>query len=255
MTETAIPQLVAHRGYMRLYPENSRPGLQAALEAGACWLEFDVQMCRNGEFVVLHDDNFVRTAGVDRSVFDLDSDRITVSVHEPQRFAERFAPTSVATLTAVLQMLADWPAARAMVEIKQESIDRWGMEPVMRKLVPLLASHQPQCTLIAYNSQTLEWCRQRAAIPVGWVLQAYDGAHRKRAEALAPDFLICNQTKLPDNATPWPGPWQWMLYDIVEPDQAVAWAARGVSLIETADIGGMLQDSRLKQRACPHGAL
>jgi glycerophosphoryl diester phosphodiesterase len=125
----------------------------------------------------------------------------------------------------------------------------------MRKLVPLLASHQPQCTLIAYNSQTLEWCRQRAAIPVGWVLQAYDGAHRKRAEALAPDFLICNQTKLPDNATPWPGPWQWMLYDIVEPDQAVAWAARGVSLIETADIGGMLQDSRLKQRACPHGAL
>jgi hypothetical protein len=46
-----------------------------------------------------------------------------------------------------------------------------------------------------------------------------------------------------------------MLYDIVEPDQAVDWAARGVSLIETADIGGMLQDSRLKQRACPHGAL
>ncbi|MCG6866062.1 MAG: hypothetical protein LJE58_11615, partial [Thiogranum sp.] len=37
---------------MHRYPENSRPGLQAALEAGACWLEFDVQMCPDGEFVV-----------------------------------------------------------------------------------------------------------------------------------------------------------------------------------------------------------
>ena len=101
MTEPATPQLVAHRGYMHRYPENSRPGLQAALEAGACWLEFDVQMCPDGEFVVLHDDNFVRTAGVDQSVFDLDSDRIAISVHEPQRFAARFAPTPVATLTSI----------------------------------------------------------------------------------------------------------------------------------------------------------
>ena len=255
MSEPIIPQLVAHRGYMQRFPENTWLGLSAALEAGACWLEFDVQLCRDGHFVVLHDDSFTRTADVERSVFDVDSDDITVSVHEPQRFAGRFAPTPVATLTGVLQQLAAWPDARAMVEIKQESIERWGLDLVMAKLVPLLAAHRSQCTLIAYNRAALQWSRQHADLAVGWVLEQYDTAHHIQASAFAPDYLICNHRKFAENETPWPGPWQWMLYDITDPDQAMAWAARGVALIETADIGTMLQDQRLIQRACPHATL
>lgn len=255
MSETAIPVLVAHRGYMRRYPENTLPALEAAMDAGACWVEFDIQMCRDGEFVVLHDDNFARTAAVDRSVFDVDSETIDLSVHEPQRFADRFAPTAVATLTAVLSLLGRHPAARAMVEIKQESIEHWGLDTVLEKLLGPLQARQPQCALIAYNRRALEWFRQRTSVPVGWILRAYDDSHRIQAESLRPDFLICNQTRIPGEARPWPGPWQWVLYDIVDPDQAMAWAARGVSLIETADIGTMLQDARLKQRACRHEPL
>jgi glycerophosphoryl diester phosphodiesterase len=255
MSEPVIPQLVAHRGYMQRFPENTWLGLSAALEAGACWLEFDVQLCRDGQFVVLHDDSFIRTAGIDASVFAVDSENIPVSVHEPQRFANRFAPTPVANLASVLQHLAAWPDARAMVELKQESIDRWGLDVVMAKLVPLLVAHQPQCTLIAYNKAALQRCRRQADLAVGWVLDRYDAEHRARAAALNPEYLICNYRKLPDNEIPWPGPWQWMLYDITNPEQAMAWAARGVALIETGDIGAMLQDDRLRQRACKHAAL
>jgi len=255
MNEAIIPVLVAHRGYMRCYPENTLPALEAAMDAGACWVEFDIQMCRDGEFIVLHDDNFARTAGVDRSVFDTDSAGIDLSVHEPQRFVGRFSPTPVATLTEVLSLLRRRPAARAMVEVKQESINHWGLEKVMTKVLGVLEAYSPQCTLIAYNRQALEWFRQRTDIPVGWVLQTFDTSHRNQAEALRPDFLICNQTKIPGDATLWTGPWQWMLYDIVDPQQAMAWAARGVGLIETADIGTMLRDARLKQRACRHEPL
>jgi len=53
MTTEPVPQLVAHRGDMQQYPENSWPALRAAVEAGACWLEFDVQMCADGSFVLL----------------------------------------------------------------------------------------------------------------------------------------------------------------------------------------------------------
>lgn len=250
-----IPQLVAHRGYMQRFPENTWRAFAAALEVGACWLEFDVQLCRDGHFVVLHDDSFTRTAGIDQSVFALDSDNIAVSVHEPQRFADRYAPTPVATLAGVLRQLAAWPDVRVMVEIKQESIDRWGLDQVMARLVPLLAAHQPQCILIAYNRAALQWSRQRADLKVGWVLEHYDALHHVQAAAFNPDYLICNHRKLPGNENPWPGPWQWMLYDITDPDQAMAWAARGIALIETADIGAMLLDHRLKQRACTHAAL
>lgn len=255
MSEAVIPHLVAHRGYMQRFPENTWLGLSAALKAGACWLEFDVQLCRDGQFVLLHDDSFIRTAGITQSVFDVDSGNISVSVHEPQRFDARFAPTPVATLAEVLQQLAAWPDARAMVEIKQESIDHWGLDTVMAKLVPLLAAHHPQCTLIAYNQTALQWSRSRADVAVGWVLKEYDAQHHAKAAAFNPEYLICNYRKLPENETPWPGPWKWMLYDMTDPDQAIAWAARGVSLIETADIGAMLQDRRLQQRACKHAAL
>ncbi len=254
MPENPVPQLVAHRGYLQQYPENTWQALEAALHCGACWLEFDIQLCRDGKFVLLHDDTFKRTAGIDRSVFELDSRPLDISVHEPLRFGERFAPAPVTPLVDVLHKLAAFPAARALVEIKQESIDHWGLAVVMQKLVSLLAGHQPQCSLISYNHAALQWCRQRHAdIAIGWVLKHYDTEQRQTAEALKPDYLICNYQKLPDEQAPWRGDWQWMLYDIVDPDQALAWAARGVDLIETAAIGPMLQDPRLKPGACNHG--
>jgi glycerophosphoryl diester phosphodiesterase len=255
MSETVIPQLVGHRGYLKAYPENSWQGLQAALMAGACWLEIDVQLCSDNRFVLLHDDNLQRTAGIDQSVLDAASGMLTASVHEPLRFGDRFAPTPVPSLADVLDRLADWPAARIMVEIKQESIDHRGLAAVMQHLSPLLVRHQPQCTLISYNRAALAWLKQGTDVPVGWVLEHYDARHREQAEELLPDYLICNERKLAATEVPWPGPWQWMLYDIVDPGQALAWAARGVALIETADIGTMLQDPRLSQRACRHDAL
>lgn len=255
MNEPAIPALVAHRGYLAHYPENTWPALEAALRAGGCWLEFDVQMCADGRFVLIHDDNLQRTAGVDLCVLDTDSRRLNASVHEPERFGERFAPTPVPMLADVLARLQAWPAARAMVEIKQESLDRHGLPKVMGKLLETLRDHRAQCTLISYSADALAWWRQHSDIPVGWVLSRYDADHRQRAAALAPDYLICNERKLAPAETPWPGPWQWMLYDIVDPQAALAWAARGVALIETADIGAMLQDPRLRQRACQHDGL
>lgn len=253
MNNTCVPQLVAHRGYLQRYPENTWRSLEAALRAGACWLEFDIQLCRDGEFILLHDDNFERTAGVKKSVFDIDTRRTDISVHEPLRFGDRYAPTPVSTLTDVLHKLSACPAARALVEIKQESIDHWGLDSVMQKLAPLLAQHQPQCILIAYNQEALAWTQAKhPTLPIGWVLQHYDHEHRAQAGELQPDYLICNQRKIPAGQPPWHGDWQWMLYDIVDPAQALQWALKGVSLIETADIGAMLRDPRLKPGACDH---
>jgi len=46
-----------------------------------------------------------------------------------------------------------------------------------------------------------------------------------------------------------------MLYDIVDPQRALSWAARGVELIETCDIGALLQDPRLKPAGAGNGTL
>jgi len=253
MNKTQIPQLVAHRGYLTRFPENTWRGLRAALDAGAEWLEFDIQLCRDGEYVLLHDAGFLRTAGVKRAVFDMDSRHIDISVHEPARFGRLFEPTPVATLVEVLENLVAYPGVRVMVELKQESIDHWGLDSVMPKLMPLLVSHQPRCVLISFNRKALQWCRnQYPEVRIGWVLRRYDAKSRELANALNPDYLICNEKKISQAQTPWRGPWRWMLYDIVDPNQALHWARRGVDMIETADIASMLRDPRLTQHTVSH---
>ena len=66
-----IPNLVAHRGLMETYPENTLIGLEAALQCGASYIEFDVQCSADGTLIVLHDDTLQRTCGVSGNVFEM----------------------------------------------------------------------------------------------------------------------------------------------------------------------------------------
>ena len=254
MNNETVPQLVAHRGYLLRYPENTWLGLQAALDAGACWLEFDVQMCADGRFVLLHDGDFSRTADQPVSLFDCTaSDTQGISVHEPQRFGQAFAPQQPPLLDTVLERLAGYADCRAMVEIKQESLQHWGLRRVMNALLQTLDAYRGGCVLISYSERALDYARHSGAIQTGWVLSRYDEDHHQRARALQPDFLICNQDKISDQQALWRGRWQWMLYDIVHPQRALDWARRGASLVETADIGAMLAHPALSKGACRRG--
>ena len=249
MTDNGIPLLVAHRGDMQRYPENTWLAIEAALDAGACWVEFDIQMCSNGEFILLHDDSFARTAAMQQNVFDADSDADTISVHEPARFGEHFFPLPVNTLCEVMQAFGRYPAARAMVEIKQESIDRWGLEPVVNSLLAALAPFQLQCCVISYNADALHLCRQRGKFEIGWVMTHWSD-DEARARTLQADYLICNARKIPAGETLPQMASQWMVYDITDADTALDWGQRGAALVETGDIGSLLRHPLLGQQSC-----
>ena len=251
---TNIPTLVAHRGYMHCYPENSLIGLEAALRAGACILEFDLQMTADGEYMLLHDATLKRTAGKDVSIFESTAERLSqFSVHEPNRFGERFFPTPIPRLTEALQLLKRCPKACALVEIKEESITHWGLKTVLDPLLNALEPYRQQCVLISYEDEILVSAQQQGGWPVGWVLHRYDNNHKVKAQAIQPQLLICNVRKIPQKQLLWQGPWRWMIYDLMNPELALSWADKGAELIETADIGGMLSDPRLVEKACHHG--
>jgi glycerophosphoryl diester phosphodiesterase len=56
-------QIVGHRGAAGLAPGNTRASFQAAIKAGAQWIEFDVRATRDGHVVVVHDFHLLRHAG------------------------------------------------------------------------------------------------------------------------------------------------------------------------------------------------
>ncbi len=254
MDSKKIPQLVAHRGYMEKYPENSWMGLKAAMDVGACWIEFDIQMCRDGKFILLHDASLKRTAKIEKTVFEIDlADLKTISVHEPDRFDHKYYPLPVTTLETVLWKISHYPQISMMAEIKEESLKYWGIPKVMDALLGKLAPHADNCVLISFSYEALEYARAHSDMKIGWVLDKFDHEHKKRALQLQPEFLVCNHQKLPDNELPWHGPWQWMLYDIASPEEALLWGRLGIDLIETKNIGVMLKDDTLLQHACYHG--
>lgn len=52
---------IAHRGYSRLYPENTMIAFEKAIDAGCNAIELDLQVSKDGELVIFHDDTLERT--------------------------------------------------------------------------------------------------------------------------------------------------------------------------------------------------
>jgi len=55
------PLLIAHRGGAAEAPENTLAAFRRALSLGVRWFELDVQMSRDRELVVIHDNTMDRT--------------------------------------------------------------------------------------------------------------------------------------------------------------------------------------------------
>ncbi|KAK0735651.1 PLC-like phosphodiesterase [Apiosordaria backusii] len=55
-----LPQIIAHRGYKALYPENSMLAFEEAIKAGAHAIETDVHLSKDGVVVLSHDPTLKR---------------------------------------------------------------------------------------------------------------------------------------------------------------------------------------------------
>jgi glycerophosphoryl diester phosphodiesterase len=239
------PGLVAHRGCPASHPENSLAGLRAALDSGARWIEFDVQLTADGVPVLLHDADLERLSGTacDALVLALTELRGR-SLHEPARLGDAHMGTRVVTLSDALALLDEFSAASAFVEIKYQSLERFGESAVLDAVLPMLAPWRGRVVLISFEEAVLRAARACGWQRIGWVLRGYDDEQRRRAETLAPEYLFCKQGRL-GGSLPWPGPWCWVIYDVNDAETALALAARGVALIETDEIASMIADPRL----------
>jgi len=54
-------QIVAHRGFSGLYPENTLLSFKKAKQLGVDFMELDIRQTKDGELVVLHDERIDRT--------------------------------------------------------------------------------------------------------------------------------------------------------------------------------------------------
>jgi len=248
MNYSTTPKLVAHRGDNKNFPENSYKGIESVLKAGIRFVEFDVQMTADQQFIVHHDADLKRTAKQDISVFDHTYDELRkFSIHESTRFNNRHYPTPISLLSDVLDLLQQYPNAKAFVEIKVQSLKQWYRDFVMEALLRLLKPYASQCVIISFNSLALRYAQQHSEMAVGWVVKYYNKKSQQKAEAFKPDLLICDYKKITEEQTLWPGDWKWMLYSINNPEVAFWYAHTGIEFIETDEIHNLLASPLLQE--------
>jgi glycerophosphoryl diester phosphodiesterase len=233
---------VGHRGYPEIYPENSLLGIEVALKLGAGAIEIDLQASGDGEPVLFHDDELFRLTGNNGAVSDYTWEKLQgFSAHEPQRLGKQFYPTPIAHLRQVVDLMRQYPEAQLFVELKSEVFSQIPRLVFLTKVWQILQPIHASVVLISYDLYVLRLAQEHFACRVGWVLTRYDHQSHARIKNNPVDFVICNIRKIPElPEQPWPGRWEWFVYDVVEEEGVRACTARGIYWIETWNVGGML---------------
>ncbi len=230
-------RLVAHRGDMTNYPENSLLAFRRAVELGFTYIELDVQLSKDNEPIVIHDENLKRTTSVNKNVRDLMAEELTtIPINSPHRFNEKKNLLKVPTLRQVVKLLNGYSKINLFVEIKKESVEHFDVRSVVDKVLEVQNDAKFNIIIISFVDKVVDYVKSQEVYPTGFVLKKYDEKYHLKAQKLEPDYLFCNIKKINRPSTLWVGSWKWVLYDIKNPEFAYELLEQGVSFIETGDI-------------------
>lgn len=95
-------EITAHRGASVSYPENTMAAFAGAKAQGADWIELDVQQCKDGQIIVIHDSNFYRTTGVNANTWEMTYKEIA-ALDAGSLFSEEFVGEKIPLLFEVVQ--------------------------------------------------------------------------------------------------------------------------------------------------------
>ncbi|MDO8704619.1 MAG: glycerophosphodiester phosphodiesterase family protein [Sulfuricaulis sp.] len=247
-----IPKLVAHRGYPRHYPENTLIGIEAAVVAGARFVEVDVQISRDRVPVLFHDRGLKRLCGVDGRILDYRYDELwAFRVSEPGKFGDRFNDVHITRLAELGHFLQQHPDVTAFIELKRSSLEHFGVEAMLelvhRALEPALA----QCALISYSLPALLTARHTGWSRIGAVIDQWSEREQPLISEIHPQFLFCDADGLPRAGDLHADDMKLVVFEVAQPPVALALAARGVDFIETFAVGEMIQGLASLSAAAP----
>lgn len=240
------PQLVAHRGYSLRYPENTLLAIKAAVEAGARYVEFDVLLTKDHEPVLFHDRDLQRMCGQPGAIHDYSLAELKrFSVSEFGKFGYKFVGNPITTLQELVGYLKTVPAVVAFVEIKRQSLQTFGIESVLNKILPIISTMPDQVVVISYSLEALLATRERSSIPVAAVFDDWRDRKQAMIQKLKPEFMFTDIELLPRFGKLACPQCELAVYECTDPEQAIKVHKRGVSLVETFAIAEMLQALKL----------
>ncbi|HAH47823.1 glycerophosphodiester phosphodiesterase family protein [Gimesia sp.] len=134
------PQIVAHRGLLKVAPENTLANFRACLEL-RLGFEFDVQRSKDGHLVCIHDSTLNRTTNGTGNVADLTLAEIR-ELDAGSWFDPRFKNERVPTVEEVFQLAAQYRQHELLIavdfkeaNVEQDVVDLARKQGILKRLI------------------------------------------------------------------------------------------------------------------------
>ena len=241
----ACDYLVAHRGYTQNFPENTILAIQGALDAGAKYIEIDIQLSADIQPVVFHDRDLNRLCKQPGAIHEYDLNSLRdFSNYSPDRFADKYKGEKIAILKEVVALFESHPDVVLFVELKRISIEHFGITNMLDAVLPCLTPILSQCVMISFSLDILASIRAQSLIPIGAVIDEWTDAtttHYEHLKELVPEYFFCDIATLPNE-----GPLELLnskivCYECTDTEQAISVLERGVKFIETFNVAMMIK--------------
>jgi glycerophosphoryl diester phosphodiesterase len=125
--------IFAHRGASGTHPENTMAAFEAAVRLGADGIELDVQMTKDGEIVIIHDETVNRTTSGKGWIEQMTYEEVA-ALDAGSWFSPRFAGEKILTLDEFF-MWASRNELQINIELKTNKIPYYGIEQKVLEII------------------------------------------------------------------------------------------------------------------------
>ena len=243
-------RLVAHRGYQSKYPENTAVGLNQAIEAGALFIELDVQFSLDQLPIIYHDTNLVRVSNLNIEVSKtLRATLLKYSAYEPSRLGDQFIDEKIAPLEILVDILRRNPLVTAFVEIKDEAIQHCSRSLISQTIQAILDPVRDQTVIMSFDYALALAAREAQWPQVGVVLHRWEHLDNPLIRQARPDYIYADHKIIPAyfalEAAQQLTNCKLVTYEVGDTLLAQQLLGRGVDMLETFEIALLLNDTTL----------
>jgi glycerophosphoryl diester phosphodiesterase len=196
------PLIVAHRGFSANYPENTLAAFRAAIDSGAHMIELDVNLSKDRQLVVIHDETVDRTTNGSGPVSALTCQQLC-RLDAGSWFDPQFKMETVPTLAQVLEAVNG--QLMVNIEIKPEAFEAHApVDAVERQVLAAVRKRQMTEDVIisSFEWRLLERLRQLdPAIALGLLSDApmddhsLDWFQRIKGFSWHPDYRVLTRAQ------------------------------------------------------------
>lgn len=234
------PTFVAHRGYASAFPENTLIALDAAYQAGAQYVEVDIQLSADHIPVLFHDRDLRRLCQQSGAIHDYEfSELEKFNVTDAEKFADKYADNKITSLQTFVDYLKKHPTLNAFIELKRSMIDTFGEEFVLKKILPFFENMGNQISFISYNQSILKNIHDNTDYATGIVVDEWNEFNKN--SGWESEWLFCSHEGLPENNEELNIKSKVAIFEVGNKGLAKHLLAKGITHLETFRIKEMLE--------------